>query len=46
MNRKKFWPLDYDLEEELYELASWDLPGRRPRPKSPRGLGLYFSLIL
>jgi len=24
---RKFWPLDYDPEVEIYENPSWDLPG-------------------
>jgi hypothetical protein len=29
---RKFWPLDYDPEVEIYENPSWDLPGyKRPR---------------
>jgi hypothetical protein len=35
---RKFWPLDYDPEGEIYETLSWDLPGFRPdrkeRPKT------------
>lgn len=33
----KFWPLDLDPEDELYESIAWDLPGftgrkrRKPR---------------
>ena len=23
----KFWPLDYDPEDEIYESVSWDMPG-------------------
>jgi hypothetical protein len=25
----KFWPLDYDPEDEVYETLVWDLPGYR-----------------
>lgn len=36
MDTRKFWPLDYDPEGEIYESVAWDLPGfkRRevPRP--------------
>ena len=33
MHERKFWPLDYDPEGELYENPAWDLPGfRRTRP--------------
>lgn len=29
---RKFWPLDYDPEGEIYENVAWDLPGfRKPR---------------
>jgi hypothetical protein len=24
---RRFWPLDYDQEVEIYENTSWDLPG-------------------
>ena len=24
---RRFWPLDYDPEVEIYENLSWDLPG-------------------
>jgi hypothetical protein len=27
---RKFWPLDFDPEVEIYESLSWDLAGRRP----------------
>ena len=30
---RKFWPLDYDPEGEIYENPSWDLPGFRPDRK-------------
>lgn len=26
-NFRKFWPLDYDSEDEIFENPSWDLPG-------------------
>ena len=29
-SKSKFWPLDYDPEEEIYENLSWDLPGFKP----------------
>jgi hypothetical protein len=34
INLSKFWPLDYEPEDEIYESPSWDLPGlrRKPRP--------------
>ncbi len=33
MKTRKFWPLDSDSEEEIYENVAWDLPGfRRERP--------------
>jgi hypothetical protein len=32
MEKRKFWPLDYDPEGEIYDTLAWDLPGyRRPR---------------
>ncbi len=27
MNTRKFWPLDFDPEGEIYESLAWDLPG-------------------
>jgi hypothetical protein len=30
MTKRKFWPLDYDPEGEIYENVAWDLPGFRP----------------
>jgi len=35
---RKFWPLDYDQEVEIYENLSWDLPGlkRFGRTGAPR----------
>jgi len=29
MDKRKFWPLDYDPEGEIYENLAWDLPGFR-----------------
>ncbi len=38
MKTRKFWPLDFDPEEEIYENLSWDLPGfRRHQTTSRRG---------
>jgi hypothetical protein len=37
MTTRKFWPLDYDPEGEIYENVAWDLPGYRRRTmQSPR----------
>jgi hypothetical protein len=38
MEKRKFWPLDFDPEGEIYENLAWDLPGyqRRPRKISQR----------
>jgi len=34
MITRKFWPLDSDLEGEIYENVAWDLPGfRRESPE-------------
>jgi len=27
MKVRKFWPLDFDQELEIYESPAWDLPG-------------------
>lgn len=29
MSKSKYWPLDYNPEEEIYESLAWDLPGFR-----------------
>jgi len=34
---RKFWPLDFDQEVEIYENLSWDLPGRTRRPSKNAG---------
>ena len=31
MKLSKFWPLDYDPEDEVYETLVWDLPGYRKK---------------
>jgi hypothetical protein len=40
MTQRKYWPLDYDPEGEIYDSVSWDLPGFRPNrrtaPRSPK----------
>jgi hypothetical protein len=33
---RRFWPLDFDQELEIYENLSWDLPGRTRPVKKPR----------
>lgn len=30
MKTRKFWPLDFDPEGEIYETLAWDLPGFKP----------------
>ena len=32
----KFWPLDFEPEDQIYENPSWDLPGLRRTRKLPR----------
>jgi hypothetical protein len=29
MRKSKYWPLDDDLEGEIYDSLAWDLPGFR-----------------
>lgn len=29
MEERKFWPLDFDPEGEIYDTVAWDLPGYR-----------------
>jgi hypothetical protein len=37
MNKRKYWPLVFDPEGEIYENLAWDLPGYgRPRPTPPK----------
>jgi len=36
MDKRKFWPLDYDPEGEIYENLAWDLPGFRRRQSTTR----------
>lgn len=39
MKTRKFWPLDFDPEGEIYENVSWDLPGYKRgavRPQAGR----------
>jgi len=31
MKVRKFWPLDFDPEDEVYETLVWDLPGYRKK---------------
>jgi hypothetical protein len=34
MTTRKYWPLNYDPEGEIYENVAWDLPGfRRDKPR-------------
>jgi hypothetical protein len=30
----KFWPLDFDQESEIYDIPSWNLPGRMKKRTS------------
>jgi hypothetical protein len=41
MTTHRFWPLDYNPEDEIYESVAWDLPGFRPadhRTPGPRNV--------
>jgi hypothetical protein len=33
---KKFWPLDYDVEDDIFDSPAWDLPGRSRRTRHPK----------
>lgn len=33
MEKRKFWPLDFDPEGEIYDNVAWDLPGYQRQPK-------------
>ena len=33
MKTRKFWPLDFDPEGEIYENVAWDLPGYKRAKK-------------
>ncbi|HLK47789.1 MAG TPA: hypothetical protein VKT49_06625 [Bryobacteraceae bacterium] len=35
MNTRKFWPLDFDPEGEIYENVAWDLPGYTRKTQPP-----------
>jgi len=35
MDTRKFWPLDFDPEGEIYETVAWDLPGFRRNRRRP-----------
>lgn len=37
MTKRKFWPLDFDPEGEIYENVAWDLPGYK-RVSKARGV--------
>jgi hypothetical protein len=34
MTMRKFWPLDFDSEDEVYETIVWDLPGYRKKTRA------------
>lgn len=34
MKPRKFWPLDFDLEVEIYDNPAWNLPGHHNAPVS------------
>lgn len=34
--KAKFWPLDFDAEGEVYDLPTWDMPGRERLHKQHR----------
>ena len=34
---RRYWPLDYDREVEIYENLSWDLPGLKRFGKKKAG---------
>ena len=29
MSKRKFWPLDYDSEDDIFDNVAWGLPGFR-----------------
>jgi hypothetical protein len=35
MTNNRFWPLDLDPEEAIYDNPSWDLPGFRSHAHKP-----------
>lgn len=35
MDTSRFWPLDFDPEDEIYENVAWDLPGYRRNCRNP-----------
>jgi len=38
---RKYWPLDYDPECEIYENPAWDMPGYRKHPKRTKPSKAY-----
>jgi hypothetical protein len=36
MTQRKYWPLDYDPDGEIYDNLSWDLPGFRRNRRTAR----------
>jgi hypothetical protein len=36
MNAPRFWPLDDDPEDPVYDSLAWDLPGYREAGETPR----------
>lgn len=53
MRTAKFWPLDYEPEDEIYDSLAWDLPGYRnvtpanpPRARRPEKVGHYKKIRL
>ena len=38
MTKRKFWPLDFDPEGEIYENVAWDLPGYKRAGKARAAL--------
>jgi hypothetical protein len=33
-DKSKFWPFDFDPEDEIYDNPSWDMPGLRRASKT------------
>jgi hypothetical protein len=45
MEKRKFWPLDFDPEGEIYDNVAWDLPGYCSQLRGISPLRKRFSKI-
>jgi hypothetical protein len=45
MSTPKFWPLDLDPEDQIYDNVAWDLPGFRRKRLSAKKSRKRFGVI-